>query len=339
MILEESSLITPPSLPMPSPPRCRRAGGSRERGHPTDGLSLEDNERSLLARALEKTNGNQTQDRAPAAHHPRHPALQDEEVQSAVGGRTSVRPAAANPRNHPRHYQIMPETLTNCRSRIPFAPHRRNRKVRSFKNLQRCYEASGTEMVTVAVRTAMLVPRHENCCRIRPPRLRIRPHAQELYASVSSPAGGSGGVRRKLIRGRSGHSVTAPRFELVAHNLHRRFGGFRPHPPCPPLQIAVGRRHPTAPASSPPPLPASQREPFLGREQDSAAAMSRVLPTPLPGNPLAWSTRYLTSSRTGNRLVPPSDQARASEIARESAALISMFIPIMRELRGSSTIG
>ena len=28
---------------------------------PTDGLSLEDNERNLLARALEKTNGNQTQ--------------------------------------------------------------------------------------------------------------------------------------------------------------------------------------------------------------------------------------------------------------------------------------
>jgi DNA-binding protein Fis len=27
----------------------------------SDGLSLEDNERSLLARALEKTNGNQTQ--------------------------------------------------------------------------------------------------------------------------------------------------------------------------------------------------------------------------------------------------------------------------------------
>ena len=28
---------------------------------PTDGLSLEENERSLLAKALEKTNGNQTQ--------------------------------------------------------------------------------------------------------------------------------------------------------------------------------------------------------------------------------------------------------------------------------------
>ena len=44
------------------------APGRRRRGAvpaaveiPTDGLSLEDNERSLLARALEKTNGNQTQ--------------------------------------------------------------------------------------------------------------------------------------------------------------------------------------------------------------------------------------------------------------------------------------
>jgi len=61
MILEESSLITPPSLPIAISARCRRAGGPRERGHPHRWLSLEDNERSLLARALEKTNGNQTQ--------------------------------------------------------------------------------------------------------------------------------------------------------------------------------------------------------------------------------------------------------------------------------------
>ena len=38
--------------------RCRAARGP---DIPSDGLSLEDNERSLLARALEKTNGNQTQ--------------------------------------------------------------------------------------------------------------------------------------------------------------------------------------------------------------------------------------------------------------------------------------
>jgi PAS domain S-box-containing protein len=63
MILEESALITAPSLPiavahsetgtaLPAAPPAAAAG---------DGLSLEDNERSLLARALEKTNGNQTQ--------------------------------------------------------------------------------------------------------------------------------------------------------------------------------------------------------------------------------------------------------------------------------------
>ena len=64
MILEESSLITPPSLPIAiSRPDGRRAAElpPPDRRSPTDGLSLEDNERSLLARALEKTNGNQTQ--------------------------------------------------------------------------------------------------------------------------------------------------------------------------------------------------------------------------------------------------------------------------------------
>jgi PAS domain S-box-containing protein len=62
MILEESSLITPPSLPIAI---SRPDGGApavpASVDIPADGLSLEDNERSLLARALEKTNGNQTQ--------------------------------------------------------------------------------------------------------------------------------------------------------------------------------------------------------------------------------------------------------------------------------------
>jgi DNA-binding NtrC family response regulator len=62
MILEESSLIIPPSLPIAI---SRPDGGApavpASVDIPTDGLSLEDNERSLLARALEKTNGNQTQ--------------------------------------------------------------------------------------------------------------------------------------------------------------------------------------------------------------------------------------------------------------------------------------
>ncbi|MBZ5723590.1 MAG: sigma 54-interacting transcriptional regulator [Acidobacteriia bacterium] len=63
MILEESALITPPSLPMaisrPDVGVHLSVPASLE--IPTDGLSLEDNERTLLARALEKTNGNQTQ--------------------------------------------------------------------------------------------------------------------------------------------------------------------------------------------------------------------------------------------------------------------------------------
>ena len=62
MILEESAYITPASLPM----AIARPDGTAPSVAvtveiPTDGLSLEDNERSLLARALEKTNGNQTQ--------------------------------------------------------------------------------------------------------------------------------------------------------------------------------------------------------------------------------------------------------------------------------------
>jgi transcriptional regulator with PAS, ATPase and Fis domain len=64
MILEESSVITSPSLPI----AISHPDGSGSLAAPqvpaelpNDGLSLEDNERSLLARALEKTNGNQTQ--------------------------------------------------------------------------------------------------------------------------------------------------------------------------------------------------------------------------------------------------------------------------------------
>jgi len=63
MILEESALIAPPSLPIaisrPDPNYAVVPTAVTE--IPTDGLSLEDNERNLLARALEKTNGNQTQ--------------------------------------------------------------------------------------------------------------------------------------------------------------------------------------------------------------------------------------------------------------------------------------
>jgi transcriptional regulator with PAS, ATPase and Fis domain len=63
MILEESALITPASLPIAiSRPEGNAATVIVTPAEiPTDGLSLEDNERSLLSKALEKTNGNQTQ--------------------------------------------------------------------------------------------------------------------------------------------------------------------------------------------------------------------------------------------------------------------------------------
>jgi DNA-binding NtrC family response regulator len=64
MILEEGPSITAASLPI-SIARPDGggplAGASLDMATPTDGLSLEDNERSLLVRALEKTEGNQTQ--------------------------------------------------------------------------------------------------------------------------------------------------------------------------------------------------------------------------------------------------------------------------------------
>ena len=63
MILEESASIGVASLPIaisrPDAARGLEAGPRAD--IPTEGMSLEDNERLLLARALEKTNGNQTQ--------------------------------------------------------------------------------------------------------------------------------------------------------------------------------------------------------------------------------------------------------------------------------------
>ncbi|MGO9255403.1 MAG: sigma-54 interaction domain-containing protein [Bryobacteraceae bacterium] len=63
MILEDSALITPPSLPITvsRPEGDMPVPVSIIQGLPADGLSLEDHERTLLARALEKTSGNQTQ--------------------------------------------------------------------------------------------------------------------------------------------------------------------------------------------------------------------------------------------------------------------------------------
>ena len=63
MILEESALITPASLPIAisrSEPRAF-AAAEPPLQIPENGLSLVDNERQLLSKALEKTSGNQTQ--------------------------------------------------------------------------------------------------------------------------------------------------------------------------------------------------------------------------------------------------------------------------------------
>jgi PAS domain S-box-containing protein len=63
MILEEGTSITTASLPIAisRPDGAAPAGNAAAMEMPTDGLSLEDNERGLLVRALEKTDGNQTQ--------------------------------------------------------------------------------------------------------------------------------------------------------------------------------------------------------------------------------------------------------------------------------------
>jgi PAS domain S-box-containing protein len=62
MILEESAYISPTTLPISvSRPDGAAIAVSAPAEIPTDGLSLEDNERSLLVKALDKTHGNQTQ--------------------------------------------------------------------------------------------------------------------------------------------------------------------------------------------------------------------------------------------------------------------------------------
>jgi len=65
MILEESSVIRPGSLPMAINPAPASVATSRPAlpspGFSDVGLSLEENEKQLILRALEKTGGNQTQ--------------------------------------------------------------------------------------------------------------------------------------------------------------------------------------------------------------------------------------------------------------------------------------
>jgi PAS domain S-box-containing protein len=62
MILEESAQITVPSLPFAiQRPEAGAFQPAPAVEIPTEGMSLEDNEKMLLAKALEKTSGNQTQ--------------------------------------------------------------------------------------------------------------------------------------------------------------------------------------------------------------------------------------------------------------------------------------
>ena len=63
MILEESSYITAASLPssIGQGQRAMATSAGATQPFPVEGMSLEDSERLLLVRALEKTNGNQTQ--------------------------------------------------------------------------------------------------------------------------------------------------------------------------------------------------------------------------------------------------------------------------------------
>jgi transcriptional regulator with PAS, ATPase and Fis domain len=61
MILEDSSYITAASLPVTINHNLAAAAPAISAVFPDDGISLEENERRLLAQALEKTGGNQTQ--------------------------------------------------------------------------------------------------------------------------------------------------------------------------------------------------------------------------------------------------------------------------------------
>jgi len=64
MILEESATLKPASLPMSvSSPASDGEPAHSRLGYPLpdEGISLEESERNLIVRALEKTSGNQTQ--------------------------------------------------------------------------------------------------------------------------------------------------------------------------------------------------------------------------------------------------------------------------------------
>ena len=61
MILEDSSYITAASLPLSLTERAAQVAVAPSEAFPEGGVSLQETEKQLLIRALEKTNGNQTQ--------------------------------------------------------------------------------------------------------------------------------------------------------------------------------------------------------------------------------------------------------------------------------------
>ncbi|MBL8232696.1 MAG: sigma 54-interacting transcriptional regulator [Bryobacterales bacterium] len=61
MILEDSSYITAASLPLSLTERAAQVAAAPSESFPEGGVSLQETEKQLLMRALEKTNGNQTQ--------------------------------------------------------------------------------------------------------------------------------------------------------------------------------------------------------------------------------------------------------------------------------------
>ncbi|MGA2590073.1 MAG: hypothetical protein ABSH32_09175 [Bryobacteraceae bacterium] len=75
-IQEESTCIGPFSLPIAiAGPDGSVAPAAPRAQIPTEGLSLEDNERMLLARALKKNRREPDPGCPPAAHDSRHPAV------------------------------------------------------------------------------------------------------------------------------------------------------------------------------------------------------------------------------------------------------------------------
>jgi thiazole synthase ThiGH ThiG subunit len=87
----------------------------------------------------------------------------------------------------------MSETLTIAGREFRSRPVVGTGKYRGFQEMQRCHEASGAEMVTVAVRTAMLARAMKLAVESGRLAYESGRMPRKLYASASSPLGGSGG--------------------------------------------------------------------------------------------------------------------------------------------------